>query len=295
MRTPSSDVTQTPLSGFVAMEYYGLILNRTFIVFIGPEGLYGYKVRGLVQGFTPFYYLPFVDQVEDLKQKPNEVKKLSALDGGFFISRADILSSDIIHKQKWGMWGFPQSGRIRVHLMSGRTREFILLGKTDGDRLLRELLQGPLPHVETPLQQSLRLPCKAQTPKKIWIPVFAPLAALLAYLWVNIGSLWRDSWITRIEIALVLIVLPVFFLLDSVVMSTTLTETEIRQRTRLGRLSKHSYSDICGLSTDPKGILRIDFRDGASARIFWQRNLLDIVAVLKAKTGLPIEASDKRR
>ena len=28
------------------MEYYRLILNRTFVVFITPEGLYGWKAEG---------------------------------------------------------------------------------------------------------------------------------------------------------------------------------------------------------------------------------------------------------
>jgi hypothetical protein len=40
------DVLDAPMSGFAAMEYYCLSLNRTFVVFIAPEGLYGWKAQG---------------------------------------------------------------------------------------------------------------------------------------------------------------------------------------------------------------------------------------------------------
>ncbi len=38
----------TPDNHFVAMEYYGLVLNRTFLVLITDQELIGIKVHGLV-------------------------------------------------------------------------------------------------------------------------------------------------------------------------------------------------------------------------------------------------------
>ena len=37
----SADQCRGHLSGFVAMEYYAPILNRTYVVFVAPDGLYG--------------------------------------------------------------------------------------------------------------------------------------------------------------------------------------------------------------------------------------------------------------
>jgi hypothetical protein len=43
----------TKFTGSEAMEYYWFILNRTFVVFVCPEGLYGWKVVGLVSAASP--------------------------------------------------------------------------------------------------------------------------------------------------------------------------------------------------------------------------------------------------
>jgi hypothetical protein len=42
---PERELLPQSLSGFVAMEYYWLILNRTFVTFIAPEGLYGREAQ----------------------------------------------------------------------------------------------------------------------------------------------------------------------------------------------------------------------------------------------------------
>jgi hypothetical protein len=68
MQEPSqSDERMSPLSGFVAMEYYGLILNRTFVVFVAPEGLYGWKAKGVVGASWPMYFEPY----EEISKIPN--------------------------------------------------------------------------------------------------------------------------------------------------------------------------------------------------------------------------------
>jgi hypothetical protein len=118
------------LTGFVAMEYYALMWNRTYVVFIAPEGLYGWKAHGYVTSEHPNYYQPYADLLEDpeMMQDYDAIRKLSELKGGFFIRRSNIITAEIIDKQKWGMGLIPHCGRIRIHLTTGKSREFILLG-----------------------------------------------------------------------------------------------------------------------------------------------------------------------
>jgi hypothetical protein len=131
MQKPSFiDERVPPLSGFVAMEYYALILNRTFVVFISPEGLYGWKAEGVVTASRTMYFQLYAEMLKDpaLMRNREAVRRLSNLKGGFFIPRSDIVSVDVIHRHKWGMGGIPHSGRIKIRLSSGKAREFILLG-----------------------------------------------------------------------------------------------------------------------------------------------------------------------
>jgi hypothetical protein len=132
------------LSGFVAMEYYALFLNCTFVVFIARDGLYGWKAAGLVAaGTRPDYFQEYAKLLGDpkLMNDITAARKLAELKGGFFIPRSEITSAEIVPKQKEGMAGIYHTGRILVHLASAKKREFILLGqKIDGDRIRRLIL-----------------------------------------------------------------------------------------------------------------------------------------------------------
>jgi len=136
--TPS----KAELSGFVAMEYFALMLNRTFVVFVAPEGLYGWKAVGTVPAGAPTYFQPYAKMLDDPKLRRDlaAVRKLANLKGGFFIRRSEISSVEVIPKQKPGMAGIPHSGRILIHFASGREREFILLGIVDAERIRRSIL-----------------------------------------------------------------------------------------------------------------------------------------------------------
>ena len=138
------DVAQTPAKGFVAMEYYWLILNRTFVVFATIEGLYVWKAVGIVTSRDRLYFEPLAEMLKDpdLMRDRNAIGKLSRLRGGCFIPRSEIVKVDIIDKQKWGMGGIPHSGRIVVHLTSGKYREFILLGSVYSDDIAAMVLNG---------------------------------------------------------------------------------------------------------------------------------------------------------
>lgn len=121
------------MGGFVAMEYYALILNRTFVVFIAPDGLYGWKAQGPVAADSPSYFNPYARMLEDLDlmQDLNAVRELANLRGGFVIPRSEIASVEAIHRKKWGLGKIPHSGRAVIHFVHGGRREFILLGNVN--------------------------------------------------------------------------------------------------------------------------------------------------------------------
>ena len=131
------------LPGIVAMEYYGLILNRTFFVFFQPEGLYGWTLEGPVTGIRPRYFQRYADRLIDpeLIDQPEVIQRLSRLmKGGYFIPRTEILSAEINRKAKWGMGPIPYSGRIELRLTRGRQREYILLGEVDAEAVRKRIL-----------------------------------------------------------------------------------------------------------------------------------------------------------
>jgi hypothetical protein len=129
-------------TGFVAMEYYWLILNRTFVIFVSAEGLYGWKAVGVVSSASPRFYETLQKVVEDPEVMEDEegIKEFASRRGGFFIPRASITSAEFVKKRKWGMAGIRHSGMVYVRLVDGGSREFILLGKVDGEKIAREVL-----------------------------------------------------------------------------------------------------------------------------------------------------------
>jgi hypothetical protein len=141
-RVESDDKVPVALTGFVAMEYYALIMNRTFVVFVSPDGLYGWKAVGAVAGGAAGYYQPFQELLADsnLMHDLIAIKKLAALAGGFFIPKGQIRSAEAVPQQKFGMAGIPHSGRILIHFVSGGSREFIPLGSVDGASIARSIL-----------------------------------------------------------------------------------------------------------------------------------------------------------
>ncbi len=131
--TPESDLEKKALSGFVAMEYYWLILNRTYVVFIAPEGLYGWRAQGPRTNSDPSYFEPFQEMIEDNEFMRNRrvIEKLSRLAGGFFLDRSAIVSVEAVDRRKWGMGGIPHTGRIHLRLSTGQSREFVTLGSVN--------------------------------------------------------------------------------------------------------------------------------------------------------------------
>jgi len=126
------------------MEYYALILNRTFLVFIAPEGLYGWKVSGPVTTAQPDYFLPYADLLKDpdMMRDRDAMNRLARLKGGFFIPRSGIAGAEVNYNPKWGMGPIQHSGRVILRMTSGNSREFILLGTVDPDAVQQNILGG---------------------------------------------------------------------------------------------------------------------------------------------------------
>lgn len=132
---------------FIAMEYYGLILNRTYFIAAARESISGLKVGGLVVNppmarqelFNPRHYLGHADLNLFhglLSQSRTELRSDHAHFNYPWSSVAGLSFND---KPKWGMGNVPYSGRLFVALTNGRQREFILLGRQNGPDLLRQL------------------------------------------------------------------------------------------------------------------------------------------------------------
>jgi hypothetical protein len=129
------------------MEYYGLILNRTYVVFAVQDGLYGWKAKGPVSAGRPRFYEPYQEMLDDpeLMRDRGAIQDLSKLSGGFFIRSEDISYVEVTDKRKWGMGSIPHSGRIRIGLTTGRSREFILLGSVSPEAIRDRILLASAP------------------------------------------------------------------------------------------------------------------------------------------------------
>jgi len=138
----ASDRSKPPVWGFVAMEYYWLVMNRTYVIFIAPEGLYGWLAQGPVAASNRTYFEPYQRMLQDERFMRNHtaIQKLSGLPGGFFIGRSEIASIADDDLKKWGMGELPHTGNIRVRLISGMTREFIVLGNVNTGRIRHKII-----------------------------------------------------------------------------------------------------------------------------------------------------------
>jgi len=134
---------------FVAMQYYALILNRTYKVFITDTMLCGAHVRGLVmsppavssdQLDRDYWANTLLGTLYELLDVTSP-KFLSQDWANFQIRWSEIARIDFDASKKWGMGNVPYSGRIFIRLKSGRSKELILLGQQAGPQL-RDALES---------------------------------------------------------------------------------------------------------------------------------------------------------
>ena len=130
--------------GFIAMQCYAGTLNRTFVIFICFDGLYGSKFRGPASNLVPGFFRPMQGMLADPANGflLDTVRRLAGVRGGFLFPRAEIAFVGFNHNSKWGTGGIPHSGRIEIKRTSGTTCEFVLLGHVNGREIRETVLDG---------------------------------------------------------------------------------------------------------------------------------------------------------
>lgn len=140
---------------FVAMEYYRLISNRTFLVLIGDEHLYGILGNGLISVKwiserdkklanatvvqnnldNPYAYLN-KDFWNHIQEDPVNWSNLLDYHKSNFKIRLDSITAVTYNsKKKWGMSYYPHDGKVYVHYDQKKKKEFIILGNQSGEQI----------------------------------------------------------------------------------------------------------------------------------------------------------------
>ncbi len=152
------DLTLTPENHFVTMEYYYLILNRTFLVIKAKGFLIGIQGNGLVsveagnsmlsQQITssmaikgdlknPHSYLKntYLAKIADLDLLDGSI--IAANKTNFLIALSDIKSAVYNPSKKFGMGPYPHDGRVTIETFNNQKKEFIIIGNQSGENIAK--------------------------------------------------------------------------------------------------------------------------------------------------------------
>lgn len=150
------DIELTDDNHFVAMEYFYLILNRTFLVIKTNGYLTGIQGNGLVsvEGgkdiltrqitsnmaikgdlTNPYSYLKnkYLEKITDLNLIDGSI--VEANKTNFLIKLSDIKSANYNPSKKFGMGPYPHDGRVVIETFDNKKREFIILGNQSGKNI----------------------------------------------------------------------------------------------------------------------------------------------------------------
>lgn len=143
------------------MQYYGLILNRTYLVLVTNDRIIGLKVNGLVSVESggnilakelsktmtvkgdlqnPYSYVKskYLDRLQDLELVDAEILKQDK--SNFVIQQADINNAYYDPKKKWGMGYYPHDGKVYILTNDGKKKELIILGNQSGQKIASLIL-----------------------------------------------------------------------------------------------------------------------------------------------------------
>jgi len=134
---------------FIAMEYYALILNRTYVINIKDDALCGVVCRGLTSieggGDTLTRSATGKLAVNGDINDPNSYVDITAINkphrANFCIPLSDIRQVEYTPQKKWGMGYYPHDGRVFVVTPDSK-REFIILGNQSGKEIATRLNAG---------------------------------------------------------------------------------------------------------------------------------------------------------
>jgi hypothetical protein len=144
------------------MQFYYLILNRTYLIILGDTALIGVVGNGIVaaegggdevtrliskslsvQGDlnNPFSYIKnsYIKNVENLDLEGEDI--LLQNRANFKIRYDDITSVKYDASKKWGMGYYPHDGKVYVKTRKGKKIEFIILGSQSGKSITERILR----------------------------------------------------------------------------------------------------------------------------------------------------------
>ena len=123
---------------FLAMEYYALILNRSFAVIVTNNVICGAKVFGTVSApMTPIGIHKWRDPTNFISRKtiekyhsvdPESPAFLTIDKSNFQIPCSNVKGIGFKSGKLISMGGVPHSGSLFIQVTEGRKRELILLG-----------------------------------------------------------------------------------------------------------------------------------------------------------------------
>lgn len=125
------------------MQYHSLILNRSFLIYVGDDGLYGLKFSGMVTSSDAQFFEPaaaLLDNPFFTPGTPAFQAAMQASRANFFIPRGEISEVEFDPSSKWGMGKIEHGGRLMIRLNGGGERELVLLGGAHGDGIRRFIL-----------------------------------------------------------------------------------------------------------------------------------------------------------
>lgn len=137
---------------FVAMEYYGLILNRTLLVLLTETHVIGVLANGPVS--VQSHHDPLLSLITESLSirgdlgnplsyvKDKYLRRVSGVDlsgaaflkmnrANFRIAFNEVNAVSYNPRKKWGMCYYPHDGKVYV-TANGKKREFIILGNQSG-------------------------------------------------------------------------------------------------------------------------------------------------------------------
>ena len=139
-------------SKFIAMEYYGLFLNRTFLICFTENSLIGFKIANLITLETEYDFLiyPFIKVVqsnsdfncintyiENKYKKHIPIGNINKNTASFIIEYSKIKNVKFNENKKFGMGYIPHQGRIIISYE--KNREFIILGNQNSKSIFQKL------------------------------------------------------------------------------------------------------------------------------------------------------------
>jgi hypothetical protein len=148
---------------FVVMEYYWLVMNRTFLVVLVDGFMIGLKANGLIGATSggdpatniiahvlanngdltnPYSYINsrYINEVEKDDLFGENILKLHP--SNFRISRKDVTDVQYRSDKKWGMGSYPHDGTVTVSIKNHSKREFIVLGNQSGENIRQWILNN---------------------------------------------------------------------------------------------------------------------------------------------------------